>query len=55
MPSRKSNPARDPRYVAKHHPFTSVKAEDEEKMKSAPGDVRANAYDLVIICSHGFP
>ncbi|MFT6716916.1 MAG: aspartyl-tRNA synthetase [Saprospiraceae bacterium] len=36
------------RYHAMHHPFTSPKHEDFEKMKSAPGEVRANAYDLVV-------
>lgn len=36
------------RYHAMHHPFTSPKAEDIDKMESDPGAVRANAYDLVI-------
>ncbi len=36
------------RYHAMHHPFTSPKAEDEGKMETAPGDIRANAYDMVI-------
>ena len=36
------------RYYAMHHPFTSPKPEDIEKLDSNPGDVRANAYDLVI-------
>lgn len=36
------------RYHAMHHPFTSPKAEDFDKMDSDPGSVRANAYDLVI-------
>ncbi len=36
------------RYHAMHHPFTSPKIEDLEKMESDPGAVRANAYDLVI-------
>lgn len=36
------------RYHAMHHPFTSPKAEDIEKLDSDPGAVRANAYDLVI-------
>lgn len=36
------------RYHAMHHPFTSPKKEDIDKMESAPGEVRANAYDLVI-------
>jgi aspartyl-tRNA synthetase len=36
------------RFHAMHHPFTSPKAEDMDMLESAPGDVRANAYDLVI-------
>jgi len=36
------------RWVAKHHPFTSPKPEDMEKLRSSPGEVRANAYDMVI-------
>ncbi|NLJ82070.1 MAG: aspartate--tRNA ligase [Bacteroidales bacterium] len=36
------------RYYAKHHPFTSPKAEDMELLASKPEQVRANAYDLVI-------
>ena len=36
------------RFHAMHHPFTSPKAEDIDKMVSAPGEVRANAYDMVI-------
>jgi aspartyl-tRNA synthetase len=36
------------RFHAMHHPFTSPKAEDIEKMESNPGAVKANAYDLVI-------
>ena len=36
------------RFHAMHHPFTSPKSEDIEKMESDPGLVRANAYDLVI-------
>jgi len=36
------------RYHAMHHPFTSPLLEDMEKLNTAPGDVRANAYDLVI-------
>lgn len=36
------------RYYAMHHPFTSPKPEDLDKMELAPGEVRANAYDLVI-------
>mgnify|MGYP006289880745 CR=1 FL=1 len=36
------------RYYAMHHPFTSAKAEDLEKLENDPGAVNANAYDLVI-------
>jgi aspartyl-tRNA synthetase len=36
------------RYHAKHHPFTSPKPEDIDKMETNPGEVRANAYDMVI-------
>ncbi len=36
------------RYHAMHHPFTSPKPEDIDKLDSNPGSVRANAYDLVI-------
>ena len=36
------------RFHAMHHPFTSALVEDLEKLDTNPGDVRANAYDLVI-------
>ena len=36
------------RYHAMHHPFTSPLKEDEHKMETAPGEVRANAYDMVV-------
>jgi aspartyl-tRNA synthetase len=36
------------RFHAMHHPFTSPKREDTHLLETAPGSVRANAYDLVI-------
>ena len=36
------------RYHAMHHPFTSPKPEQIELLKTNPGDVKANAYDLVL-------
>jgi len=36
------------RFHAMHHPFTSPKLADLDKMNTAPGDIRANAYDMVI-------
>ena len=38
------------RFHAMHHPFTSPKEEDFDKLETAPGEVRANAYDL---CMNG--
>jgi len=35
-------------YVARHHPFTSPKLADLEKMESDPGSVLARAYDVVL-------
>ncbi len=36
------------RWHAMHHPFTSPKPEDIQLLQSNPGNVRANAYDMVI-------
>lgn len=36
------------RFFAKHHPFTSPKAEDIELLDTNPAAVRANAYDMII-------
>ena len=36
------------RYFAAHHPFTSPKAEDVGKLETAPEEVIANAYDIVL-------
>ena len=36
------------RWAARHHPFTSPKHEDIERLESDPGSVRSQAYDLVI-------
>ncbi|MBO8155971.1 MAG: aspartate--tRNA ligase [Bacillaceae bacterium] len=36
------------RYVAAHHPFTMPAEEDMEKLSDQPGEVRAEAYDLVL-------
>lgn len=36
------------RYVAVHHPFTMPLVEDIPRLATAPGDVRADAYDLVL-------
>ena len=36
------------RFHAMHHPFTSPKKEDAHLLATAPGEVRANAYDMVI-------
>lgn len=36
------------RFVAMHHPFTMPMDEDIEKLDTAPGEVRAKAYDIVL-------
>ena len=36
------------RYVAIHHPFTAPNWDEVDKLDSAPGDVRSQAYDLVL-------
>ena len=36
------------RYHAMHHPFTSPRPEDRNKMFTDPAAVKANAYDLVV-------
>jgi len=36
------------RFQAMHHPFTSPKPEDLDRLESDPGSVRARAYDIVM-------
>ncbi len=40
--------AEDKRYVAMHHPFTSPRDEDLDKLASDPGSIKAKAYDMVL-------
>ena len=39
---------KESRYQPMHHPFTSPREEDFEKIESDPGAVKARAYDLVL-------
>lgn len=38
----------DGRFYAMHHPFTSPRPEDVDRLESEPGAVRARAYDVVM-------
>ena len=40
--------AEDKRYVAMHHPFTSPRDEDLDKLATDPGSIKAKAYDMVL-------
>ena len=39
---------KEKRFAAMHHPFTSPREEDLEKLETHPGAVKARAYDLVL-------
>ena len=39
---------KEKRYAAMHHPFTSPREEDFDKLESDPGSIKARAYDLVL-------
>jgi len=39
---------KEQRYQPMHHPFTSPREEDFDKLESDPGSVKARAYDLVL-------
>ncbi|HDR05103.1 MAG TPA: aspartate--tRNA ligase [Candidatus Marinimicrobia bacterium] len=36
------------RYVARHHPFTSPRLDELERLETHPAEVKARAYDLVL-------
>ncbi len=40
--------AEDKRYVAMHHPFTSPRDEDMDKLETDPGAIKAKAYDMIL-------
>ncbi|HXE31205.1 MAG TPA: aspartate--tRNA ligase [Terriglobales bacterium] len=40
--------AEEKRWVASHHPFTSPRDEDVERLETAPGEAKAKAYDVVL-------
>jgi aspartyl-tRNA synthetase len=40
--------ADDERWMARHHPFTAPRWDQVERLGDRPGDVRAQAYDLVL-------
>ena len=39
---------KEKRYAAMHHPFTSPREEDLDKLETDPGAMKARAYDLVL-------
>ena len=39
---------KEDRWSAMHHPFTSPKEEDAERLKTDPHSCKANAYDIVL-------